>query len=207
MTRVVTVAREYGSGGGSIAGMLAEKLGWKLLDRDLISRLAARVHCSPDDVTRYDEHPPSFLSRLMRAYWAGGVDSWASGPITDIVDADSLAATTASVIHEAAQLGDCVIVGRGAQCVLGDRPDAFHVFVYARKEERLRRLRHRHEVGHAAEAAMAEIDRVRASYIRRYYGEAWDKRSLYHLMMNSALGDARVVETILNAAGLPDQSS
>ena len=203
MIRVVTVAREYGSGGGSIAGLLAEKLGWKLLDRELITDLARRVHCSPDEVARLDEHPPSFLSRLMRAYWTGGADTWAAPPSADLLDADTLAATTGSVIQEAAQLGNCVIVGRGSQCVLRDRLDVFHVFVYAPRDYRVRRLLlHRHKTEDEAEVAMLEIDRLRAAYVSRYYGQDWTDRQMYGLMMNSKIGDYAVVATILAATGL-----
>ncbi|HWR16081.1 MAG TPA: cytidylate kinase-like family protein [Terriglobales bacterium] len=203
MIRVVTIAREYGSGGGSIARILAEKLGWKLLDRELISDLARRVHCAPEAVARLDEHPPSFLSRMMRAYWMGSADTWAAPPAPDVLDEDRLAAITRDVILEAARLGNCVIVGRGSQCVLQDRPDVFHVFVYAPREERLRRLLlHRHKKEDEAEMAMLEVDRIRASYVRRYHGHDWTDRHLYNLMMNSEVGDSRVAETIVTAAKL-----
>jgi cytidylate kinase len=207
MIRVITIAREYGSGGGAIAQMLAQKLGWKLLDRELIWDLAKRAHCKPEDVARYDEHTPSFLSQLMRAYWAGSPYSWASSPSTTILDADSLAAMTASVIQEAAELGRCVIVGRGAQCVLRDYRDAFHALIYAPTNERLKRLKDRHETTAAAEAATAQTDNVRASYVRKYYGQNWSDRNLYHLLLNSALGDSAVVATLRTASGLAGEVS
>lgn len=139
MIRVITVAREYGSGGGAIAQMLAQKLGWKLLDREVIWDLAKGAHCSPEDIAKLDERPASTLFRLLRSYWVGNPYSGANLPTEGILEADSLGAMTASVIHEAAELGKCVIVGRGGQCVLQDYRDAFHVLIYAPKEERLRR--------------------------------------------------------------------
>lgn len=207
MIRIVTIAREYGSGGGSIARMLAEKLGWKLLDRELILELAKRAHCSPEYAARCDEHSPSFLSRIMHAYWMGGPDTWAALPVAEIPDADTLATTTGSIIHEAAQLGSCVIVGRGSQCVLRERADAFHVFTYAPRVERVRRLLgRRHVTERDAEAAMMEIDRIRAAYVRRYYDQDWTDRHLYHLMMNSEIGDSVVVAATLAATGLIPQT-
>jgi cytidylate kinase len=203
MVRVITIAREYGSGGGSIAKILAEKLGWKLLDRDLISDLAKRVHCAPAQVVRFDEHSPSFVSRVMHAFWMGSADSWACPPPSEVLDEDRLAALTADVIREAAQLGQCIIVGRGSQCVLRHRNDVFHAFVYASNERRRRRLvPQRHATAHEAEIMMLEMDRIRASYVHRYYGCDWTNRHLYHLMMNSGVGDARVAETIVTAAEL-----
>jgi cytidylate kinase len=202
MIRVITIAREYGSGGGSIARILSQKLGWKLLDRDLISLLATRVHCSPEEVVRYDEHSPSFVSRLMHAYSMGSADTWAAPPSPDILDEDRLATITGDLIREAAQLGGCIIVGRGSQCLLRDRTDVFHVFVYAPQEERVHRLLQRHATKHEAEAAMVEVDRIRAAYVQRYYRQEWTNRHLYDLMMNSRIGDSNVAETILAAAGL-----
>ena len=202
MIRVLTIAREYGSGGGSIGTILSQKLGWKLLDRDLILQLATRVHCSPEEVARYDEHSPSFVSRLVRAYCMGSADTWAAPPSPDILDEDRLATITRDIIREAAQLGRCIIVGRGSQCLLRDRTDVFHVFVYAPQDERVHRLLQRHATKHEAEAAMVEVDRIRAAYVERYYGQKWTSRYLYDLMMNSRIGDSTVTETVLAAAGL-----
>jgi cytidylate kinase len=202
MIRVVTIAREYGAGGASVGRRLAETLGWKLLDSELMSELSARMQCSAAEVARYDEHPPSFLSRLMRAYWSGSAETWAGAPSTHVLDADTLAEMTAGIIHEAAELGGCVIVGRGSQCLLRHRRDVFSVFIYAPREERLRRLRLRHKTEAEAEAAMLEMDRIRAAYIRRCQGQDWTDRHLYALMINSKIGDSAVVATLLTAAGL-----
>jgi cytidylate kinase len=202
MVRVITIAREYGAGGASVARRLAETLRWKLLDRELIAELAERLRCSAADVARYDEHPPSFLSRMMRAYWSGSVDTWSGAPRQPVIDADTLATMTADIIREAAELGSCVIVGRGSQCLLRERNDVFSVFLYAPREERLRRLRQRHASESEAEAAMTEVDRLRAAYIRRYHGQDWTDRHLYDLMINSKIGDVRVASSILTAASL-----
>jgi cytidylate kinase len=205
MIRVITIAREYGSGGATVARLLADTLHWKLLDSELMSELAARMNCSAAEVARYDEHPPSLAARLMRAYWSGSADSWSSIPSRQVLDADTLAEMTASIIREAAQLGSCVIVGRGSQCLLRDRLDVFCAFLYAPREERIRRLRERHQNEREADAAMMEHDRIRGAYIRRYHGHDWTDRHLYHLMIDSKIGDPAVVATILTAAGLAPQ--
>src|SRR6516164_7843967 len=115
--RVITIAREYGSGGAVIGQELANRLGWKLLDRELILELARRAHLQPSEVAQMDEHASSFIERLLKAFWVGNTYVW-SGPAPDVVDSDYLADLSAIVIREAAKLGECVIVGRGAQCVL-----------------------------------------------------------------------------------------
>ena len=204
MIQVITIAREYGSGGGLIGRELAGRLGWKLLDSELITELARRAHVAPSDVARLDEHPRRFITQLMKAFWRGNIETWSAPPPTDIVDEDYLAKLSAMVIQEAAALGQCVIVGRGAQCVLREKK-VFSVFVYGSPEEKLGRLQRRHSSLQDARAAFQEIDRIRAAYIRAYYHSAWDDRHLYNLMINSDVGVDRAVGTILCAAGLLQQ--
>ncbi|MBZ5682871.1 MAG: cytidylate kinase-like family protein [Acidobacteriia bacterium] len=106
------------------------------------------------------------------------------------------------VIREAAKLGQCVIVGRGAQCVLQEREDAFHLFVYGSRQEKLKRIQSRYSTRTECEAALDEFDRTCAAYIRRYYKCDWAHRRLYDLMINSDMGIDRAVAVILCAAGL-----
>lgn len=95
-----------------------------------------------------------------------------------------------------------MIVGRGAQCVLQEREDTFHVFVYGSRQEKLKRIQNRNPTHTECEASLDEFDRIRATYIRRYYRCDWTDRHLYHLMIDSDAGIDRAVEVILNAAGL-----
>lgn len=199
--RVITIAREYGSGGAAIAEELAIRLGWKLLDRELILELARLAHVQPSEVSQMDERASSFIARLLKAFWLGNAYPW-SGPALDVVDSDYLAELSGTVIREAAKLGQCVIVGRGAQCVLQEHEDVFHVFVYGSRPERLKRVQTRHPTGAGCEAALDEFDRSRAAYVRRYYKCDWAHRHLYDLLINSDIGIEQAVATILCAAGL-----
>jgi cytidylate kinase len=199
--RVITIAREYGSGGAVIGQDLAARLGWKLLDRELILELAYRAHVRPSEMAQMDENPGTFISRLLKAFWLGNAYAW-YGPATEIADPDNVAVLTATVIREAAKLERCVIVGRGGQCVLRDRDDAFHVFVYGSHEEKIKRILKRHPTREQCEAALKEYDHVRASYIRQYYKCDWANPHLYHLMVNSDLGLEHTEALILSAAGL-----
>lgn len=199
--RVITISREYGSGGAAIGQELADRLGWRLLDRELILELARRAHVQPSEVSQMDEHASSFIERVLKAFWLGNTYIW-SGPTPDVVDSDYLAELSAIVIREAAKLGQCVIVGRGAQCVLQERSDAFHVFVYGSRQEKLKRIQSRYSTHTECEAALDEFDRTRAAYVRRYYKCAWAHRCLYDLMINSDMGIDRAVAVILCAAGL-----
>jgi cytidylate kinase len=197
--RVVAVAREYGSGGAAVAKALAVRLGYQLLDRVLIERIAAAARIDPDLAEQFDEHVDPWVKRIGRSLWYGGFDAVSVVDENDVVDADRLARLCGRVVQEAAAAGECVIVGRGGQRLLRDRPDVFHVFVYAPREERLRRLRARLGPEVDVEVALEETDRKRAAYIRRHFGEDWLDRRLYHLMVNRAIGEDAAVATILTA--------
>ena len=203
MFRVVTVAREYGSGGGSIAQLLADRLGWKLLDRCLVEKIAQAARVEPSVAQAYDERPDPWFNRLARAFWeGGGLRGALPGPSFDVFDANTVASLTQGLIEEAAAIGNCVIVGRASQCILQRRSDTFHVFIYAPREERLRRVRQRHAILAEAGEALDVRDRERAAYVRRFYDQDWTNRHLYHLMLSSSQGEQVVVSTILTAIGL-----
>ena len=130
--RVLTVNREFGSGGGRIAQTIAEWLGWKLLDRDIIDAIAYAAHVDSNVVRHYDEHVDSWLRRInqqaMRsAALAAGLELGEHA----VFDAEEMAKISRKIIEEAHAEGNCVIVGRGSQCILQHKPDVFHVFVYA----------------------------------------------------------------------------
>jgi cytidylate kinase len=197
--RVVAVAREYGSGGAAIAKAVAARLGYQLLDRVLIERIATAARIDPDLAEQFDEHVDPWVKRIGRALWYGGFDAVSVVDETEVVDADRLAGLCGRIVEEAAAAGQCVIVGRGGQCLLRNRPDVFHVFVYAPRDARLRRLRARLGPGADVELALESTDRERAAYIRRHFGEDWLDRRLYHLMVNGAIGEEAAVATILTA--------
>jgi cytidylate kinase len=208
MFRVVTVAREYGSGGGRIAQLLADRLDWKLLDRCLVEKIAQVARVEPQLAERYDERPDPWVNRLVRALWQGGLmRGTMAGPIPELFDADAMAALSQRVIEEAAEIGNCVIVGRASQCILQQRGDAFHVFIYAPRADRLRRVCSRHASRAEAELALEARDQERAALIRRYFNQDWANRHLYDLMISSKLGEEVVLATILSALGVGRVSS
>lgn len=199
--RVITVSREYGSGGAAIGQKLADRLCWKLLDRELIVEIARRAHMQPSEIMPMDEHPASAIARALKSFWIGNYYGWSTPP-SDVTDQDYLANLTQIVILEAAKLGRCIIVGRGAQCALRDQTDAFHVFVYGSMEEKLKRVQARDPKAVVNESVLQEVDAARASYIRQYYKWDWMNPHLYHVMVDSDLGLDRAVSTILSAAEL-----
>jgi cytidylate kinase len=198
--RVITVNREFGSGGGRIAQTVAKWLGWKLLDRDIIDAIAYAAHVDASQVQQYDEHVASWLQRLnqqtMRsAALAAGMEL-AEG---SVFDAAEMVKITQKVVEQAYAEGNCVIVGRGAQCILQHRPDVYHVFVYAPYRERIERLRKRLEPGAHVEQRIRKVDEERAKYLQEYFGKCWNNPHLYHLMISSSEDEDAAARLILFA--------
>lgn len=196
--RVVTVEREYGSGGAIIARQLAQRLGWKLWDEELTAEIARVAQVDQRVAASCDERVDSLLYRLFKVYARGSYER--ALPIGEArpFDTDRMFSTMEQVIHDVSSRGPCVIVGRGSTYFLRDRADAFHVFIYASVEEKLRRLK---TIGKSEKEALQlieEIDRDRAAFIRHYFGSEWPHRPLYNLMINSKLGGEYVLETLLS---------
>ena len=143
----------------------------------------------------------------MKGLWHGGYEGLATTVDVNIVDSEAMAKLGAEIIREAAELGHCVIVGRGSQCILRNHKDAFHVSVFGPHHEKVNRLRERLAPGTDVERLMDEADRRRAAYIQRIHREDWKDRRLYHLVISSALGAENVVDTIVRAAGLTPKVS
>jgi cytidylate kinase len=204
MIRVITISREYGSGGAAIARLIAERLGWKLVDNLLLTEIAKQAKVNHQLAERYDETVNPWFNRLMKALWAGGYEGVASTVNSADFDADAMVVLCRRVIEEAATIGSCVIVGRGGQCILQENADAFHVSVYAPLEERVQRLRERHPPGTDVAALADETDRKRAHYIRHYFGHDWTNRHLYDLSICSSMGLEAAVAAILCAAHLTE---
>ncbi len=197
--RVVTVGREYGSGGAAVAAALAQRIGFRLLDRDLIQRIAEVAQVETGVAERLDEHVDSLADRVARALRFGPFEAISPVAGETILDAQRLQTLSAVVVEEAARGGDCVIVGRGAQCLLQGRPGVFHVFVYAPRDERIRRLRQRLGPQADVEAMMEQVDHERAIYVKQHFGCNRLDPHLYHLMVNAALGEPAAVSAILAA--------
>ena len=198
MFRVITVEREYGCGAGEIAKQLASRLGWKLWDRELTEEIArvARVNCAA--VTRCEERLDSRFHRLVKVFWRGSYERSTRLDLEESFDADRMVEIGEEVMREIAGKGNCVIVGRGAPYHLRDRSDTFHVFMYAPRAEKLRRVQNMGKSLREAEELIETIDRDRIEFIKHYFGADWPTRSLYHLMINTAVGDDSVISTVLH---------
>jgi len=105
---------------------------------------------------------------------------------------------TEQVVLHAAKTGNSVIVGRGAQHFLRNRADTLRMFLYARREDKVRRLLARGKNEEEAEHLVDTVDRERVDFIQKYFNVEWPDRSIYHAMINTMVGDEAVVRTILD---------
>ena len=120
--RLLTISREYGAGGSELGVLLGEKLGWLVIDHELVRRLAARLSCDEGDVVAMDEHAPSFLERLAAVATVTAPESRVhSSPWT--TDPDCVAAAAREVLLEAARNPPAIIVGHGGNCLFRGRPE------------------------------------------------------------------------------------
>jgi len=197
--RIITVEREYGCGAGQIACQLAERLGWKLWDHALTEEIAklANVECAA--VERCEERADTTFRRLVNTFLRGSYESHMSAPGSEPFNTDRFVAVGQQVMEHVAKAGKCVIVGRGAPYFLRERGDAFHVFLYASFPEKVRRLKLLGKSQHEAERSLENVDRERIEFVKRYFNADWPTRSLYHMMMNTAIGNENVISIILNS--------
>ncbi|HLZ43254.1 MAG TPA: cytidylate kinase-like family protein [Candidatus Sulfotelmatobacter sp.] len=201
MFRVITIEREYGSGAAAIAAQLAKHLGWKLWDHLLTEEIARLAHVDPSAVLRCDERMDSRLHRLSKAFWRGSYER--SSPLgSQVFDTDRMMAMMQEIMNRLGQEGNAVIVGRGAPFFLRENPAAFHVFLYAPRAEKIRRTIAEGHSEQEAEELVDSVDRERIAYVKHYFNADWPTRSLYHMMINTAVGNEPVVKTILDTMRL-----
>ena len=193
---IITVAREYGAGGGELARGLGERLGWRLIDHALIEQVAARLGASVEAVEGLDEHVGGILERLGNVFARGGPEQLFEPAVPD---PDVIARVERSVIRTAAQSPPVILVGHGAQCVLRQRPEVLHVRLIAPFEIRAARAAEARGIdlqAARAEARRADVERHR--YVRHHFQCEWDDPHLYDLQVNTgAIGADEVLEMIL----------
>jgi cytidylate kinase len=201
MFRVITIEREYGCGGGAIAGQLAKHLGWSLWDKRLTEEIARLANVDQSAVKRCDERMDSRLYRLAKTFWRGSHER--SAHLTNqAFDTDCMMEWMEQITASIAREGNSVVVGRGAPFFLRENPEAFHVFLYAPRAEKVRRLLQDGATSQEAEEMVDTVDRERIAFVKHYFNANWPTRSLYHVMINTALGNEAVIETILQTMRL-----
>jgi cytidylate kinase len=204
MFKIVTIEREYGSGGGEIAQLLAAQLGWKLWDQLLTEEIARLANCPKAVVEVREERTDPLYYRLFKSFLRGSYEGSLNAYKLNVVDSESILSMTERVVQHAAKTGNSVIVGRGSQHFLRNRPDTLRVFLYAPRESKVRRLLARGKSEKEAQQLVDTIDRERADFIQKYFRVEWPDRAIYHTMINTAIGDEAVIHLILDLMNTVD---
>jgi cytidylate kinase len=198
MIKIVTIEREYGSGGGEIAQLLANRLGWKLWDQLLTEEIAKLAECPKNVVEGREERTDPLYYRLFKSFLRGSYEGSLNAHKLKLVDSESIMRITERVVQNVAKTGNSVIVGRGSQHFLRNRPDTLRVFLYAPREAKVRRVIARGKSENEAQELVDSVDRERSDFIQKYFKVEWPDRAIYHTMVNTAIGDEVVVRMILD---------
>ena len=181
--KIITISREFGSGGRTIGRLVAEKLGVPFYDKELVDQIALESGFAPKFVEEHGEHSPSG-SLFSYAFAPQGIPGIMNGLST----ADFLWNIQCSVILQLADKGPCVIVGRNADYILKDRPDALHVYTFADVDFRADRIVKRYgESDKSPEARLNEKDKRRRVNYQHYTGRTWGQSQNYDLCMNTGI--------------------
>jgi cytidylate kinase len=197
MVNIITIEREYGCGGGDIAQVVANRLGWKLWDQRLTEEIARLANCPKGVVEAREERNDPLYYRLFKSFLRGSYEGSINAPKLNLVDSETILKTARRVIEHAAERGSCVVVGRGSQQFLKNRSDTLRIFLYAPRENKVLRLLARGKSEKEAEELVDSVDRERADFIKKYFNVEWPDRAIYHSMINTVLGDETVVQMIL----------
>ena len=180
--KIITISREFGSGGRSIGRQVAEKLGIPFYDKELVDQVALESGFAPKFVEENGEHSPS-SSLFAYAFAPQGVP----GVMNGLSTADFLWNIQCSVILQIAEQGPCVIVGRNADYILKDHPECLHVHIHADKQFRADRIvRLYGESEKSPEARLNEKGKRRRLNYQHYTGRTWGAAENYDICLNSA---------------------
>ena len=194
--KIITISREFGSGGRTMGRKIAEKLGIPFYDKELVDQIAVESGFAPKFVEEHGEHSPSG-SFFSYAFAPQGVPGIMNGLST----ADFLWNIQCNVILQLADQGPCVIVGRNADYILKDRPDALHVYVFADVPYRAERIvRLYGESEKSPEQRLTEKDKRRRVNYQHYTGRTWGMAQNYDLCLDTGvLGEDYCAEIVVNA--------
>jgi len=186
---LITISRLYGAGGSEVARMVAERLGWSVVDNEIVGLVARRAGLAPERVAEQDERVPGFVERLGRALAASSQEfAVPELGVAARIEEPGLVHLTEIIVREIAVEGRVVLVGRAAPAVLGQAADALHVKVIAARDFRIRLAQElEHLDARTAERMLDETDGQRARYHREHYGRDWQDPVHFHMVLNTGL--------------------
>ncbi len=200
---LITVSRQFGSGGSEVAERIARALDWQLYDNAVVDEVARRLGMPPEEVSAREERVPSLPERIASAMALGMPEVMPT--VADLAmqpSEERIVEMTKRVIEEAVQAGPAVLVGRGAQCMLAARADALHVFCYAPTEALASYAVTNLGIARVdAARVVAERNHHREQYVKQHWKRDWRDFANYHVCVNTAwLGLDGAAELIVQLA-------
>ncbi len=185
---VITISRQYGSGGSEVAERVSRALGWALYDNAVVEEVAQRLRMTPAEVSAREERVPSLVERMATAMALGAPEMMPMvGDLAAQPSEERMVLMTRRVIEDAVRAGPVVLVGRGAQCMLASRTDALHVFCYAPFDELVRYAVEVLDVPFPeAGKKVTEMNRHREEYVKHHFKRDWRDFANYDLCVNTA---------------------
>ena len=189
---IITISREFGSGGHFIGEEVSKRLGIPFYDKNIIQQIAEKTGFSEDFVKEQSEYAPS---KNMFAYAFVGRDHTGSSL------SDRVYAAQTQVIRNLAEKGSCIIIGRCADYILKDYPGCLRIFIRSDPDQRRQRIQTEYKIPpEKTDAVMKQKDSERAFHHKRYTGQTWGAPSNYHIVLNSSLlGIDRCVRLIVES--------
>ena len=182
MKRIITISREFGSGGRTIGKEVARRLDYNFFDRELVEEVAKRSGFSQDFIEENGEYANARSSLLF--YWATAKQH----SMENLSMHDQIYIVQTKVIEELAETGNCVIVGRCADYILRDRKDCLHAFICADMASRAKHIVEFYgEKDKSPEKRLAEKDQKRKVYYKNYTGRNWGEAKNYDICLNSGV--------------------
>lgn len=188
MNTIITIGRQFGSGGREIGEMVADHFGIKCYDKELLSRAAKESGFCEEMIQNHDERPTnSFLYNLVMDTYSFGYNS---SSFVDMPISHKVFLAQFDTIKKIAQEGPCVIVGRCADYALSDFPNVLNLFITAEENVKIKRIRERFADVTSDEKAremMNKKDKQRQSYYNYYSSKKWGRADSYDLCINSGI--------------------
>jgi hypothetical protein len=201
MIHAITIEREFGCGGSEIAGLVAGRLGWSLWDERLTQEIARLTESTPEAVEQREWRTDPAVYRVFQDFLRGAFEGGLPpANRLHLLDARRIAAVSEIAVKKAFDSGPSVIVGRGSQFFLRDRKDVFHVFLYASRDHKIRKLISRGETQDRAIELVDTTDKARAAFVRQYLGLQWLDPHLYLAMFNAEMGESRTATMLVECA-------
>lgn len=195
---VITISRQFGSGGRTLGKMIAEQLGCSFADNEIIQMVAKEANVSPHWVENVEKEAGTKLSRILSSMvsqkWVDRVLADERGYIDEQIYLDYLVLIIAKIADE----GDVVILGRGSQYILNDHPDAYHILLIDEQDNRVNFIKEHYNLSIKKAAQVVNYeDRRRMSLFKKLGKVDYDDPSLYHLVLNMGRMDLKTARKIV----------